>query len=289
MSLSRIASIVTCVAVLALPAVADEMDDLGKPEKAIEKFSKAVEKAPEDSESWYNLGLAYYKAKKNEDAAKSMAKSVELNPQNANAHAWLGVMYIALDRGADAVKELEAALAIDETLSAAHGNLAQAYYSAGRWDDAIKEYKALATADPKPADIQAVYTQLGNAYLKKGEIDQAIKWFERTIEANPNDPTGAYNLAVTYRKVAMDSAGDASKGMWQRCADQFVKASGLAPTDLKLQVYTAEALTFAGRFAEAQSRIDGYLKADPDGKKAGAKVHALALEYKEAVAAELSK
>jgi tetratricopeptide (TPR) repeat protein len=283
MSIRSLVSFVICAALLALPAAADEVDDLGKPEKAIEKFSKAVEKAPEDSESWYNLGLAYYKAKKNDDAAKAMAKSVEINGKNANAHAWLGVMYLALDKGADAVKEFEAALAIDPTLTAARGNLAQAYYTAGRWDDAIAAYKELAKA--KPENVDAVYTQLGNAYLKKGDVEQAIRWFEKTVEADPNDATGQYNLAVTYRKVAAESSGDAAKQMWERCADQFVKASALAPNDLKLLVYTGEALAFAGRKPDALSTFDRYLKADPDGKKAGLKAHQLALDYK----TELSK
>src|SRR5436189_4725228 len=76
--------LVACALALAPAALAaDEGDDLGNPEKAAKRFEKAVEKAPTDSESHYNLGLAYSKLERWADAEKSLRRAVELNGQSA--------------------------------------------------------------------------------------------------------------------------------------------------------------------------------------------------------------
>ncbi len=259
-----------CLAVLAAfalavgpPASADEMADLGKPEKAIKVFQAAVEKAPDDSESWFNLGLAHYKAKSVGEAAKAMGKALELNPSSAKTHYWMGRIQMDQKKSSQAVASFERASEIDPTLTDAFARLGDAAFQAGEWDKAIATYRAL--LDKNPADVGAVYTQLGTAFLKKGDSTQAIRWFQRTTEIAPQLPETWYNLGATYRKMA---SGTSDVELWSKSGEMYAKYLEMRPDDAIAMFFAAEGFAFAGRNADAKAFVARYLAADPGGKKA---------------------
>ncbi len=105
--------------------------DKGDLKKAIEMFEKIVKLDAEDSEAFYNLGVAYGKLamediakdelwedKTDEEAlfelaVKNYMNALELDPGNKHAHNNLGLLYETMEWTDKAVEEFEASLKID--------------------------------------------------------------------------------------------------------------------------------------------------------------------------------
>jgi tetratricopeptide (TPR) repeat protein len=257
--------------VASAPAALAQAPDVKNPEKAIKQFSEAVKKAPEDSESWYNLASAYYQAKKYQESIDAADKAVAINDKSAPTHELRGHALSALGRGAESVAAFRKALELDPTRTSANIALANAAMKAKLWDDAIEAAKA--ALKTKPADPNPLYTQIGTAYLKKGDGEQAAKWMERTTEGASNSPETWYNLGAAYRSIANDlGPSDASYStLWGKSGDAYVKYLQMQPNDAIGMWFAGEALANAGRNAEAKTWISKYLAADPGGKKAEAK------------------
>ena len=267
-------------AAFAAPPAADEPVSLDNPEKAAKKFEKAIEKAPDDWQSHYNLGLAYLKLEKFADAERVLRRAVELNAQSALPQAALGSALMKTGKPGDAITAYQKALELDPTRLDVQSNLGQAYFDAGKYDDAIEAYKG--ALKNKPSDPSSFYNNLGYAYLKKGDTPSAIKWFEKNVEAAPNSAVTYYNLGQMYRKAAADS-GDAA--LWAKSADSLVKAADMDPKNILGLFLAGEALIMAKRDGEAMKYIDKYLAADPGGAKTGHKeVFELAQGYKKDLA-----
>lgn len=289
----RLASsaLLLCLALVSPSSLRAQEDDIGNPEKAIKRFSEAVKKAPEDSESWYNLAFAYFKAGKFDDAASTISKAAELNPQSVATHQLAGAIAEKRNKPSDALaawakaRDIETAGGAAASLRTLNG-LAAAHFDLGKWDDAIDAYKQAwkVASQQKSGDLTAIHNQLGAAYLKKGDTKEAIRWFEKNVEAAPDSPATHYNLGMTYRKLAAGGQSD----LWTKAADSFKRSADLSPGDAIAQFFAGEALMIAGRNAEALPYLDKYLAGDPDGKKAVAKfgatgkseVHDAAREYK---------
>jgi tetratricopeptide (TPR) repeat protein len=266
----------------AAPAVrADEVADLQKPEKAVEKFEKATKSAPDDADSWYNLGLAYSKLERWKDAAAALTKATTLNAANSRAWYFLGQARTKAGDGAGAVTAYEKAIELG--VVEAQADIGQAYYAAGKYDEAIEAYKAALKAEG--AKKGPIYNQIGVAYLKKGDTANAVKWFERNVEEAPDSATTYYNLGQMYRKAAADDPS-----LWKKSADMLVKAAQMDPKNATGLFLAGEALIMAGQINTDPAMqksgvvwIDKYLAADPGGKKSGAKVYAMAQQYKREV------
>jgi tetratricopeptide (TPR) repeat protein len=262
------------IAVLAArPVLADAVDDLQKPEKAVKKFEEATTKAPNDEESWYNLGLAYSKLQRWPDAVSALTKATTLNASRSQGWYFLAKAQAKAGQGEASVKSFEKAIELG--VVEAKADIGQAYFAAGRYDEAIKSYKE--SLEAEGVDKGATYNQIGVAYLKKGDTANAVKWFERNVEIAPNSPTTYYNLGQMYRKAANESQDMA---MWKKSAEMLVKAAEMDPKNTTAMVLAGEALYISGDKTAARTWIDRYLAADPDGKKSGAKVFELAKGYK---------
>ena len=246
----------------------------GNPEKLIKEFSDAVKKAPDDSESWYNLALAYYNAKKYDDAASTVAKAAELNSGSISVMQLTGAIAAKQGKKDAAIAAYEKAREAETKDGGAASavtvmGLGGAYYDAERWEDAVGAYKAawkLVNAGEK-GDITAINNKIGTAYLRAGNSDEALRWFEKNAEKDPDSAATAYNLGMTYRKLAI--GGNAS--MWAAAAAKFKKAADIDSSDAFAQFFAGEALLISGSKAASIPYLDRYLAADPDGKKAVAK------------------
>ena len=70
------------------------LEDLGRQDDALQRYSKATEVAPDDPRPYVNLGsLLYFHYRRTYDAKAALAKALELDPENADAHFNLGVLF----------------------------------------------------------------------------------------------------------------------------------------------------------------------------------------------------
>lgn len=117
----------------------------GMPDKAVEKFAKAVELDPKNAAAHIALGEALVASKKPDEALLEFRKAAELAPDNKEAQ--LGVGSVLVEKG-----EIDKAI---ETISQA------------------------AMLNPKP---EKAYYWLGAAYEKKGDLQNAVKYYKKAVE-----------------------------------------------------------------------------------------------------------
>lgn len=117
----------------------------GMPEKAAEKFGKAVELDPKNLEARLAYGEALVHGKKYDEAMKQFEEAKTLNPNSKDALLGIGMVHL----------------------------------EKGNTDQAIQEITQAAMLNPKPAKA---YYWLGSAYEKKGDLPNAVKYYKKALE-----------------------------------------------------------------------------------------------------------
>lgn len=84
----------------------------GETDKARELYEKAASFAaatnPADAAvNYYNMGVTYINAGKNQEAAEALEKAIELDPTHGDSHYQLGITYIGLNKMEDAIDHLK--------------------------------------------------------------------------------------------------------------------------------------------------------------------------------------
>lgn len=139
-------------------AVCEVFRRLGQVDKAIHHGRQAIELAPEDSESYYNLGIALNDGGQFEEAVRSYEQALRLNPNHG--------------------------------LSA--NNLGSCYEKIGDEDKAVEAYRKSIAVNPKHAEAQ---NNLGAILSARGELEEAKACFAAAIEGNPHFIHAHYNLS----------------------------------------------------------------------------------------------
>lgn len=84
------------------------LEDLGRSEKALERYDKAIALAPDDPLPLINKGsLLYFQFKRTYEAKVALTKALELDPDNVNAHFNLGVLFADANLFGEAQAEWE--------------------------------------------------------------------------------------------------------------------------------------------------------------------------------------
>jgi tetratricopeptide (TPR) repeat protein len=111
----------------ALYYTAYSWDLLGKTDKAIETYQKALEVTPNDNDLMFNLGRLYFLQSKYEQALGYFRKVLEANPADFDANMNVGTACLQLKKYEESLPYLEKATQIKPDNSQAWTNLAAAY------------------------------------------------------------------------------------------------------------------------------------------------------------------
>ena len=153
--------------------------DLGKLERAISCYQRAIELQPSYADAYHNLGEVLSVQGKWENAIAAYRPAIELNPNFEGSHYGLGKAWASLNRGEDAIACYRRAIELNPNLAQAYQSLGDVLDSWGQLDEAIGCYEK--TIELKP-DIWEVHHKLGDALQEKGEIDEAIEAYQRAIQ-----------------------------------------------------------------------------------------------------------
>ncbi len=151
---------------------------------AIAKYKEILKAFPDDSDTYYNLALAYANAQRFEEAIEAIDKSLQLRP-NESDYTKLK-QQIEEHHEAFHLKQARAILEEADKLAAA-GNLAEA----------LKKYEE---ARPLLSDKNQaiVYAAMGSVLAKLNRPDEAAADYKRAIELAPENPRYADLLAQLY-------------------------------------------------------------------------------------------
>lgn len=153
---------------------AEELIDGGWVRTAIPLLEEAVEKAPDNAEVHFLLGVSYFEAGMAKPARNAFENTVRLDPANWRAHY----------------------------------NLGAGYFKDGMWDQAVAAFLAVPKIAPQMASF--AYLNAGLSRYKQGNAAEARKYFNQVILLE-NDGSSVIKarqmLAVLDRPVAVTATG----------------------------------------------------------------------------------
>jgi tetratricopeptide (TPR) repeat protein len=217
---------------------AKERFELGDYFGSVHLLEDLIESGRAFADAHQLLGLAYHMVGRSERALEAFDKALELNPQYVEAHIHRGIVLGDLGRGAAAEQAFAAARDCGGAdrggvkahhaakLANMHADLAEAYVQAGVLNRAIEQYQAALQLGPEYHDLRY---RLGQLLLESGRSLEAREELQRVVEARPGSPdvTLAYGLACY---VSGDAAS--AREVWEALANKD-------PEDARANAYLA--------------------------------------------------
>ena len=156
---------------------------LGQIDKAIERYSHAIDLNPNYAEAYTNRGLAYQNKGDYDRAIEDHNKALDLNPSYAEAYFNRGGAYKSKNNYDRAIADFNKATDLNPNFAGAYNHRGVVYLDRGDYDCAIADFTKAIDLDPD--FVAEAYYNRGLAYHKKGEIDKALKDYTKAIDLNP--------------------------------------------------------------------------------------------------------
>lgn len=152
-------------------------DDYRKATTPVETAKKSKEES--ESERMVALGHTLMKRGMPDKAAERFAKAVEFDPKNPAARVAYGESLVASKKYDDALVQFTKAKELAPNSKDAQLGIGTVHLEKGEVDKAIQEISDAAMLNPKP---EKAYYWLGAAYEKKGDLPNAVKYYRKAVE-----------------------------------------------------------------------------------------------------------
>lgn len=164
-------------------------------------FVKATRVDGSRLEAWRNLAYVYYQAERTEDAIATYRRITERAADDADSFYSLGVLLLNEGRYAEAVDVLNGLTQIDSEHLEGHINLAVAQVNVEDLEGAERSYKQAIAIAPDAANS---HYNLGNLYWQQDRYEEALQAYGKAAQLDPSDDDALYNLAITH--LALDDS-----------------------------------------------------------------------------------
>ena len=152
-------------------------DEYRKSVTPVESAKKSREES--EAERLISLGHTLLKRGMPDKAAERFGKAVEIDPKNAAARVAYGESLVASKKYDDALVQFAKAKELAPTSKDAQLGMGTVHLEKGEVDKAIREISDAAMLNPKP---EKAYFWLGAAYEKKGDLPNAVKYYKKAVE-----------------------------------------------------------------------------------------------------------
>lgn len=135
------------------------------------------------------------------DFASSLAQfqaAVEKNPQDAESWSNLGQVLVRMNRAPEALPCFERAIALLPSRWAYRFNMARALGIVGRLDESVATYREAQRLFPED---YATAFNLALALHKKGDETAAVEQYQKAIALNPEDASFRMALGLSYERL----------------------------------------------------------------------------------------
>ncbi|WP_019505379.1 tetratricopeptide repeat protein [Pleurocapsa sp. PCC 7319] len=235
----------------------DQLNLEGNLEKAIEKYSAALQIEPNFVPALNQLAEIYKSQKKFDQAISYYQRIIKLKPENCQIRATLAAIFMrqgkireaidayqkaislqpeqpasvyigwgdALSKNGqieEAVATYQKAIKINSSISIVHAKLAKALMTQKNIQDAIRAYQQAISLQPEQPSW--VYRGWGNALKQNGQLDEAITAYQRVIKFSPDNPKSYLRVAQLYSK----------KGQWHEAIQKYHQVLLLMPESVSV-------------------------------------------------------
>lgn len=204
----------TALHALASIAVGLRQDEIAAKlfEAAIAAVSSQAEQAPA---SWYrSLGEACAAAGRLEAASRALRTALERAPEDADTWRWLGRVLRRIDDLPAALEACQRAVDLAPDDWSARGDLALVLFDAGALDDSAAHFDA---ALARAGDVPPLVVGRAKLDLQRGHRAQAIASLESCLERHPKNVGALATLALALRD---EQRFDAAIGALSRAIEQ---------------------------------------------------------------------
>ncbi|HAA12036.1 MAG TPA: hypothetical protein DCE41_10180 [Cytophagales bacterium] len=153
---------------------------------AITAFTSILKEDANHGPSYYNRGLAYFRQESFELAIQDYSEAIERLPENANYFSDRGVAYHLNGQSEQAIQDLTRAAIIEPKNAYRYASRAFVKAKAGDTHGAIKDYQQAIALDPQDA---IAHNNLGMLQEQLGYQKQAEHHFKKADTLNPRQPS----------------------------------------------------------------------------------------------------
>ena len=163
----------------------------GKTEAAIQRYSRALEEAPENAATHNNLGIALQRSNE-QNAADHFREAIKLEPDFAEAHFNLGTATEA--NNPQAAQQLYIkAIQLKPDFLPAHLQLSKSLLRVGRTKAGEAGLREILRMDSQHAEAMVA---LANELARQGRNPEARQWYERVLPLTPDNAEILNNLGA---------------------------------------------------------------------------------------------
>lgn len=167
---------------------ASEESSKGNHLKAAEYLEKAIREEPKYFEAYNNLGVQYQRLGRPEKAIQAFRRAIELRDDTAKPHINLGNIYLELGQIQPAIESFKSALQFDENSTVAHLALGQVYFQKHDYETA-REHLEMATR-LNPGKTRNAFLLLIELEMMNKEYQRARQILDAFLTYHPADPEG---------------------------------------------------------------------------------------------------
>ena len=205
--------------------------------KATEQYSRIVEKAPTDVDSWNTLGQLHRMSQNVNEAEKDYQKALDLDAENEDALTGLAEVYSSRGDNKKATELLERATVKNpsmRTLAELAGNYEQ-----------LRDYKLAAEVLRRAMQMSQGNPELRRAYaenlFKSDQFAEALTEYQQLVEDEPRDWQGWLRISQIQRQ----------NGKTAEARQAIVKAREADPNNLEVRYQEINLLESEGKQPEA--------------------------------------
>ncbi len=227
----------------------------GKSERAIEFFSQAVLRDPQDATLRWNRAACYFAVGRYDEAARDYREASRLKPDSAAYQNDLGVVLARQGRPEEAAVCYREAIRVNPEFPDAHNNLGNALRIRGKSDEAIDCYREALRLRP---NYPEAHNNLGIAYRSKGKLNEAVACYQEALRLRPAYPEAHHNLGIAL----------GAQGRHDAAVACFRQAIRLKPDYSEALVSLGGALVDMNRPEEAASAYREAIRIRPQDARA---------------------
>lgn len=179
---------------------------------AIPYLEAATELAPDSTQGFLSLGLAYFRTGDMARAVTPLERAIQIDENDPTLAYYYGRALLLADRGSEAVTALEAAQTRFPDDQDIQTMLLNAYTSTGQTEQALERY---ATAARAQADDPIIRYNYGALLLEAERFDEAIVELQAATRLAPDNEDAFYNLGAAYQNKAalVNARGNATEDL----------------------------------------------------------------------------
>ncbi|MGB5340998.1 MAG: tetratricopeptide repeat protein [Thermoanaerobaculia bacterium] len=259
----------------------------GRLGQAIDDFSEAVARDPEEKLAQYNLGQALLQAQRVDEAIQHFERALDIDPDFRDAHYNLGTALSELERFEESAAHFQRAREIDPQDREARLQWAMAMGRAGKAREAVEQLQELRAENPDDAGVAlslaAILGPVGQVDAARAELDRALSIArEPALEAEAHFQLGLLDQGEGATASAIDhfrTAGElnpklsaantaagalqAQQGAFDEAAESFERVVEADPTNQIARFSRAMALVLAGNYQLATDELEQDLEILP--------------------------